>query len=119
AARYRTATLEDLQFPIAVGATLYGGVLAGVCILWRLETGREAALKGRAVFFAGWLGALAAIGLALAIWALHERLSTGRVLQPGQSLALLPIFPIIGGLLGLFIAGGAGLVVSGLRRPTR
>src|SRR5882724_977776 len=114
---YRTGTFEDLQFPVTAGVTLYGGVLAGASILWRLKAGRGASMNGQAVLFAGWIGALTAIGVALAIWALHEWLSTGRVLQRGQSAALLPIFPIIGGVLSLFIAGGAALVFSGLRRP--
>lgn len=114
-AAYRTGTFDDLVFPLSAGAALYGGVLAGVFILWRLKVSRGASMKGPAVFFAGWIGAMAAIGLALGTWAFHQWLATGRVMAPGQSLALLPIFPIIGGLLGLSIAGGAGLVASGLR----
>jgi hypothetical protein len=116
-AAYRTGTFQDLAFAVSAGATLYGGVLAGVLVVWRLEARQGAAMKGLAVFFAGWVGAMAAIGLALGIWALHQWLTTGTVLPQGQSPALLPIFPIIGGFLGLLIAGGAGLFASGLRRP--
>ena len=102
----------------ALYTALYGGVLAGVFILWRLEASQRASMKGPVVVFAGWIGAMAAIGLALGTWFLHQWLTTGRAVQAGQSLALLPIFPIIGGFVGLLIAAGAGLVVSGLRRPT-
>jgi hypothetical protein len=114
---YRTGTFQDVSFALMAGVTLYGGVLAGVFVPWRLGARRGASPGGLAVFFAGWVGAMVAIGLALAIWALHQWLSLGRILPKGQSAALLPIFPIIGGLLGLVIAGGAGLVASGLRRP--
>jgi hypothetical protein len=114
---YRTGTFEDLEFAVTAGATLYGGVLAGVLVLWRLEADRGRRMKGPAVFGAGWIGAMAAIGLALGAWAVLQWLTTGTVVKPGQSLALLPIFPIIGGLLSLPIAAGAGLIVAGLRRP--
>lgn len=117
-AAYRTGTFQDVAFALSAGVALYGGVLAGVLGLWRLEARRRAPMKGLAVFSAGWIGAMAGIGLALGIWALHEWLTTGAVLRPGQSAALLPIFPIVGGAIALVIAGGAGLVASGLRRPT-
>ena len=114
-AAYRTGTFQDVAFALSAGATLYGGVLAGVLALWRLEARRSAPITGVAVFVAGWAGAMGAIGLALVIWALHEWLTTGAVLH-GQSPALLPIFPIVGGAVGLVIASGAGLVASGVRR---
>ncbi len=117
-AAYRTGTFVDVAFALSAGVTLYGGVLAGVAICWRLDANRGALTKGLAVLFSGWVGSMAAIGLALGIWALHERLTTGHVMHPGQSMALLPIFPIIGGIISLFIASGASLVVVGLRRPT-
>jgi len=117
-AAYRTGTFQDVAFALSSGATLYGGVLAGVLVVWRRAALRGGSMKGLSVFFAGWVGAMAAIGLALGTWALHQRLTTGSVFPPGQSAALLPIFPIIGGIIGLVIAGGAGLVTAGLRRPT-
>jgi hypothetical protein len=117
-AAYRTGGFKDVALPVFASAALYGGVLAGVFLPWRFAARRAGAMNGLAVFIAGWAGAMAGVALALGVWALREWLTTGAVLRPGESAALLPIFPIIGGILALPIAAGAALVAAGLRRPS-
>ena len=114
---YRTGTFADLVPLLRAVAILYGGVAAGIFALSRLEPKLRTGMTGRAIFMAGIAGAMLAILLALAGWAIVQWLTTGRVLKPGQTLALMPLVPILGGLFGAFIAGGAALIANALRRP--
>ncbi len=112
---YRTGTFDDFATVIAIGATLYGGVLAGIFALWRMEPKLQTRMTGRAIFMAGMVGAMLAILLALLIAFASQWLSTGYLITPGSSLALLPLFPILGGFVSAFIAGGAALIAYALR----
>ena len=116
---YRTGTFADIASAVAIGATLYGGMLAGIFAVWLLEPKLRTGMTGRAVFVSGLVGAMLAIVFAMGVWAIHQWLSTGRVFEQGSSLALLPVIPILGGALSVLMAGGAGLVAYALRPPTR
>ena len=61
-------------------------------------------------------GAMGAITLALAASFLIELITTGRLMPPGQTPALLPMFYVVGGVLSSVIAAGAGLIGYGLSR---
>ena len=111
---YRTGTIEDYSSAIIAGVTLYGGVLLGVLIGRRLDKQRKGTAPFRTVFISGMAGAMAAITIGLAASFLSELISTGRLMPKGSSPALLPIFYIVGGLLGAFMAAGAGLIAYGL-----
>ena len=113
--QYRTGTFADLVPLLTAVATLYGGVAAGIFALSRLKP--RTGMTGKAILVAGIGGALAAILVALAGWAVVQWLTTGRVMKPGQTLALMPLFPILGGLLAAPIAGGAALVAYAMRSP--
>jgi len=108
---YRTGTIADYSSALIMGATLYGGVLAGVLVSRRFKS---RPVSFWATFVAGMAGAMGAITLALLAAFLDELISTGRLMQPGQSPALLPIFYIVGGILSAFMAAGAGLIAYGL-----
>ena len=117
---YRTGTIADFGMAICMTVTLYGGVFAGLLVhrLYGSRASKEAApLMSR--FVAGMAGAAGAITLALIIIFAAELISTGRLMRPGQSPALLPLFYVVGGFLSAFIAGGAALISYGLSRPTR
>ncbi len=97
---------------------LYGGVFVGVLIGERVKP-RRLMPAFRRIFVAGIVGALGAITLALIVSFGVELVSTGRLMPPGQTPALLPIFYIVGGILSAFMAAGAGLIAYGLGRPAR
>ena len=115
---YRTGSIGDFQTALISGATLYGGVLVGVLLSesfkdrWKVPTFRR-------IFVAGIAGAMGAITIALIAYFLAELVSTGRLMPPSQSAALLPIFYIVGGFLSAFMAAGAALIAHGLRRSPR
>ena len=111
---YRTGTIADFSMALISGATLYGGVFAGVLVSRRFKLQLHGAAPVRTTFIAGMAGAMGAITLALIIAFLMELVTTGRLMPEGQSPALLPIFYIVGGLLSAFIAAGAGLIAYGL-----
>jgi hypothetical protein len=117
--QYRTGTIADFATALIAGATLYGGVFAGVLFSQRYRSRRDAPAPFRTIFVAGMVGAMAAITLALMASALSQLISTGRVIPAGQTPALLPVFYIVGGILSLFIAAGIGLVSYGLRAAKR
>jgi hypothetical protein len=108
---YRTGTFADFAAPLISGATLYGGVFLGVLVRWRFKLPRT---NFSGTFFAGVVGAIAAITLALIASALLQLVSTGRIMPAGQTPALVPVLYIIGGLVSGFIAAGAGLIAYGL-----
>lgn len=109
---YRTGTIADYSSALIMGATLYGGVLAGVLVS---QWFRPRPNSFRTTFVAGIAGAMGAITLALVAAFLSEVVSTGRLMRAGQSPALLPIFYIVGGILSAFMAAGVGLIDYGLR----
>lgn len=111
---YRTGTIADYSSALIAGATLYGGVLAGILVSRRYKPQRNGPVPFRATFVAGIYGAMAAITLGLTGAFLIELVSTGRLMPKGNSPALLPIFYIVGGLLSAFMAAGAGLIAHGL-----
>ncbi len=106
---YRTGTFSDFAPAIIAGVTLYAGVFVGVLIGKRLAAQRGEVVSSGTVFVAGMAGAIVAMTLAVSGWALSQWVSTGRIFQPGTSLALFPVLFILGGVLSAFIAGGAGL----------
>ncbi|HKX92435.1 MAG TPA: hypothetical protein VJM15_08440 [Sphingomicrobium sp.] len=113
APQFRTGTIEDFRAAIVTGVTLYGGVLVGVLIARRRKKGIGA------TFAAGVAGAMAAITLGLLISAVSQLASTGRIMPEGQTLALLPVVYIVGGIVSVFIAAGASLISYGLGTPER
>ena len=115
---YRTGTIADYQAALISGLTLYGGVFAGVLLGQRFK-GRSNVPAFKETFIAGIAGAMGAITLGLIIWGLNQLISTGRIIPPGQTLALLPVLYIVGGILSAVLATGAGLIAYGLRGPTR
>ncbi|HUE79422.1 MAG TPA: hypothetical protein VMN38_07310 [Sphingomicrobium sp.] len=96
---------------LASGVTLYGGVLAGIFVAWRLKANRPGAITGRAVSVAAMVGAALAIVLAMGAWAFLEP-------EPGGSWRQMPILLIPGGIVIAVVAGGAGLVAYALH-PSR
>jgi hypothetical protein len=110
---YRTGTFADYSSAVIAGATLYGGVLAGVLVGRRYQS-PQSPRRFRATFKAGMAGAMAAITLALLAAFLIELISTGRLMRAGQTPALLPLFYVVGGILSAFMAAGAGLIAYGL-----
>jgi NhaP-type Na+/H+ or K+/H+ antiporter len=115
---HRTGTIADYQTALISGATLYGGVFIGVLISERFKLLRTVPAFRR-IFLAGIAGAMGAITLALIASFLGELASTGRLMPPGQTPALLPVLYIVGGILSAFMAAGVGLIAYGLGRPTR
>lgn len=117
--QYRTGTIADFAIALIAGATLYGGVFAGVLVGQRYRSRRDGPVPFRAIFVPGMVGAMAAITLALIASALSQWISTGRIIPAGQTPALLPVLYITGGILSVFIAAGIGLIARGLRAPKR
>lgn len=111
---YRTGTSADYSSALIAGATLYGGVLVGVLVGRRYPLQRHSPLSFRKTFMAGMSGAMAAITILLVAVFLIELASTGRLMPPGQTPALLPLFYVVGGILSAFMAAGAGLIAHGL-----
>lgn len=113
APEYRTGTITDYSIALTAGATLYCGVLVGV-LVGRRSKGR---LNGggplQSTFIAGMAGAMVTITLVLFAVFLIELISTGRLMPPGQTPALLPIFYVAGGILSALIAAGVGLIAYG------
>ena len=112
---YRSGTFADYQVAVLSALTLYGGVFVGVLIGERVKP-RRLMPAFRRIFVAGIIGAMGAITLALIVSFGSELVSTGRLMPPGQTPALLPIFYIVGGILGALMAAGAGLIGYGLSR---
>ena len=110
---YRTGTIADFAMALIAGVTLYGGVFVGVLVGWSRGNGF---VSFKATFVAGMAGAMAAITLALVTCFLIELIRTGRLMPPGQTPALLPMFYVVGGVLSSVIAAGAGLIGYGLSR---
>jgi len=118
---YRTGTIDDFAPAIIAGATLYGGVIAGVLIGHRIRSRRQRHGSIRTTFIAGMAGAMGAITLALLIAFSMELVTTGRLMPVGQTPALLPVFYVVGGLLGAFIAAGVALMaycLAGVREKS-
>jgi hypothetical protein len=109
---YRTGTIADFALALGAGATLYGGVLAG-SLVGRRRKARTGFARFKAIFVAGMVGAMGAITLVLLAAALIELMSTGRIVPAGQTLALLPVLYIVGGILSAFMAAGAGMIAYG------
>jgi len=107
---YRTGTIADFAAPLIAGATLYSGVFGGALVSRRYQPQRYRSAPFRSVFIAGMAGAMVAITLALIISFLSQFISTGRMMPAGQSPALLPVVYIVGGIVSLSIAAGAGLI---------
>ena len=116
---YRTGTIDDFASAVIAGATLYGGVFAGVLVGPRLALGRKRRSSLATTWFSGMAGAMAAITIALLAAFLIELVTTGRLMPKGQTPALLPLFYIVGGLLSAFIAAGAALIAYGLGGNSR
>lgn len=114
APEYRTGTIADFSSALISGATLYGGVLVGVLVSRRHKSPRNGAVPFKTTFVAGVAGAMGAITLALLAGFLSDLISTGRLMPPGHSPALFPIFYVVGGILSAFMAAGAGLIAYGL-----
>ena len=115
---YRTHSIAYYQVALISGLTLYGGVLVGVLLSERFKT-RWSVPVFRRVFLSGIAGAMGAITIALIASLLAELVSTGRLMPPGQTPALLPVLYIVGGILSAFMAAGVALIAYGLGRPTR
>lgn len=115
---YRTGTIADYSSALIASATLYGGVLAGVLVGRRYQAEENGIDRFKTIFVAGMIGAMAAITLVLVGAALVQLVSTGRIVPAGQSLALLPVVYIVGGILSAFMAAGAGLIAYGLGGTT-
>lgn len=113
---HRTGTFADYQTAVLSALTLYGGVFLGVLINERSKLRRSVPIFRRIVV-AGVVGAMVAITLALILAFGIELVSTGRLMSPGQTPALLPIFYVVGGILSAVMAAGAGLIAYGLTRP--
>lgn len=111
---YRTGTAADYSSALIAGAALYGGVLVGVLIGRRYNSQRRSPVAFRTTFMAGIAGAIVAITLALFAAFVSELVSTGRLMPAGQTPALLPLFYVVGGILSVFMAAGAGLIAYGL-----
>jgi hypothetical protein len=114
---YRTGTCADYQMAVLSALTLYGGVFVGVFIGERVKS-RRLMPAFRRILVAGIIGAMGAITLALMVSFGSELASTGRLMPPGQTPALLPIFYVVGGILSAFMAAGAGLIGYGLSRSS-
>ena len=112
---YRTGTFADYQTAIVSALTLYGGVFLGVLIGECIKA-RRSHPAFRRIFVAGIVGAMVAITLGLIATLANELVSTGRLMPPGQTPALLPIFYVVGGILSALMAAGAGLIAYGLDR---
>lgn len=111
---HRTGTIADFQTALVSGASLYGGVLVGVLVSRRHKSWRNGPVPFKTTFVAGMAGAMGAITLGLLAGFLSDLVSTGRLMPPGQSPALLPVFYIVGGILSAFMAAGAGLIAYAL-----
>ena len=116
---YRTGTIAEYSSALIAGATLYGGVLAGILVSQRYKSRRHTSGPFRTIFIAGMAGAMGAITLALFAAFLSELISTGRLMPAGQTPALLPLFYVVGGILSAFMAAGAGLIAYGLIGETK
>jgi len=115
---YRTGGIGDYQAALVSGLTLYGGVLFGVLLCERFKE-RWNVPSFRRVFVGGIAGGMGAITLALIASFLGDLASTGRLMPPGQTPALLPVLYIVGGVLSAFLAAGVGLIAYGIGQPTR
>lgn len=114
APEYRTGTIADFDNALIAAATLYGGVLVGVLIGRRYQSKQNSSALFRTTFKAGMVGAMGAITMALLVGFLSDLVSTGRLMPPGHTPALLPIFYVVGGILSAFMAAGAGLIAYGV-----
>ena len=110
--QYRTGTIADFMPAIVAGAALYGGVLLGVLFGRRLMARPD---SFRTTVVAGVAGAMAAITVVIVGSALSDLVTTGRIMPPGHTPALLPILYIVGGVVSAFIAAGAALIGYALR----
>ena len=115
---HRTGGIADYQAALVSGLTLYGGVFVGIFISERFKSRRGASPAFRRIFLAGIAGAMVAVTLALVVSFLAQLVSTGRLMPPGQTPALLPVLYIVGGILSVFMAAGVALIAQGLSRPT-
>jgi hypothetical protein len=115
---YRTGTFADYQTAVVSALTLYGGVFLGV-LIGECFKARRSRPVFRRIFVAGIIGAMVGATIGLIASLALELVSTGRLMLPGQTPALLPIFYIVGGILSALMAAGAGLIAYGLARPTR
>lgn len=106
---YRKGTISDFVPAIVAGVTVYMGVFVGALIGKRL-LGQDKVAPFRTLFISGMGGAMVAITSSLAGWAIIQWATTGRILQPGHSLALLPILYILGGVVSAFIAASICLL---------
>lgn len=118
---HRTGTFDDYQAAVVSGVTLYGGVLIGVLLGERFKA-QWSFPRRRRIFLAGMVGAMGAITLALIASFLIELASTGRLMPPGQTPALLPVLYIVGGILSALMAAGLALIAAPSRsteKPAR
>ena len=101
---YRAGTVKDYDAFLVACFTLYGGAAIGILVLWRLQARKQQAISGDKVFWAGFIGAIVAVVVALALASLEE--------GPGNLWGLVVI---LGGVFGAIVAAGAGLVWYAIR----
>ncbi len=101
---YRAGTLADYDAFLVACLTLYGGATVGILVLWRLQARKRQAVSGENVFWAGFIGAIVAVVVALALASLEE--------GPGNLWGLVVI---LGGVFGAIVAAGAALVWYAIR----
>jgi hypothetical protein len=101
---YRTGTAGDYDVFLVACLTLYGGAAIGILVLWRLQARKRQTVSGENVFWAGFIGAIVAVVVALALASIEE--------GPGNLWGLVVTF---GGVFGAIVAAGAGLVWYAIR----
>ena len=104
---YRTRTYADYQTFIVFCLLVYGGAAVGILVQWRRYANNRRPISAETTFWAGSIGAMVAIGIALIAASVKE--------GPGNLWGLVVIF---GGVFSAIVGAGAALLWSALHRPS-
>ena len=104
---FRTGTTADYRTFVVVCLTIYGGAGVGILVQWRRSAYHRRPISAETTFWAGFTGAMLAIGVALIVAAVKE--------GPGNLWGLVVIF---GGVFSAIVGAGAALVSYALHGPS-
>ena len=104
--KYRTGSFADFRSFVLTCLTVYGGAAGGILCDWWYRARQRQPGRAFAVFRAGFIGAIVAVGVALAIASLEK--------GPGNLWGLIVI---LGAVFGAIVAAGTALLWYALHGP--